>query len=340
MTTYIDVPITTVDTIEHIAETYLGDGSLWTQLASLNRLRYPYLSDDPHDRAGTTLARTQIRPRSHISNAGDTGAAPQTTANVLAGEFVVALAADPVVSLGQTALFVNYTSVAAPSAEQASILGMIHAGPSGSSQADAAVLATYGAAWVASAGVPPLLVLQTGVRSAWTAGTEVTIHQNPAEETSRVLGPGDRLRVPVQGQGTALTVPSNFADLLGIDLRLGPGGVLAWNAHGDIDTVSGVANLVQALGNRLQTRIGNLPLHDDYGDPLLDDIGRTGNPGLLTLANANARQAVIADPRVGRIERSTASLVDGVLRVDVVAQIKSIPQLVQVSAQLAIGAST
>ena len=39
------------DTIQSIAQKYLGDEKQWPVIASLNRLRNPYISDNPEEGA-------------------------------------------------------------------------------------------------------------------------------------------------------------------------------------------------------------------------------------------------------------------------------------------------
>ena len=52
MIKYKSATIRSHDSIQDIAERYLGDSSKWFAIATLNRLRSPYISDDPQDQLG------------------------------------------------------------------------------------------------------------------------------------------------------------------------------------------------------------------------------------------------------------------------------------------------
>jgi len=52
MAKYKSVIIRSNDSIQDISERYLGDASKWFSIATLNRLRSPYISDDPEDQLG------------------------------------------------------------------------------------------------------------------------------------------------------------------------------------------------------------------------------------------------------------------------------------------------
>lgn len=84
-----------------------------------------------------------------------------------------------------------------------------------------------------------------------------------------------------------------------VDLDLGPG---------DLATVSGLDNLVQALQLRLLIHRGHLSHlgHDNYGSRVADLIGEPLDRGNLRLLERYARQAILADPRVAKIHSITA----------------------------------
>lgn len=68
------------------------------------------------------------------------------------------------------------------------------------------------------------------------------------------------------------------------------------NAAGDIATVSGVENFMQALQLRAGCRQGAHPFHPTYGFP--DFVGRPFTPEIVPLYTFMARQSLLADSRV------------------------------------------
>jgi len=86
----------------------------------------------------------------------------------------------------------------------------------------------------------------------------------------------------------------------GLDLALrGPAG-----ASGDLGLASGNDNAVQALSLRLRVRKGELaPLGwPDYGSRLHELIGEPDQPRTRLKAQAFARDAIEADPRVKKVQ--------------------------------------
>jgi hypothetical protein len=57
---YINHTLSSLDTLPSIAEKYLGSASLWVQLASVNGLRAPFISDDAYDQLDPERARIAI----------------------------------------------------------------------------------------------------------------------------------------------------------------------------------------------------------------------------------------------------------------------------------------
>lgn len=79
------------------------------------------------------------------------------------------------------------------------------------------------------------------------------------------------------------------------------------DASGDIETVSEVANLKQALEMRLGTKPGELLWHAEYGCRAYTLLGRGATPVVNRLAAAFVAAAINADPRVARAEQTTAT---------------------------------
>ena len=331
---YLKHVIAEFETLDGIASTYLGDGNQWPVLAQVNNLRYPYLSNDPRERSGLLLASTTIR---RVLRTVSVQGTPTTITGVAADDLILAVADDLRVIEGQQVLLLDFTSDAGPNTSLVPVLGMIHAGPAGPI-ADPQVYVAYTPAQIALLPPPPLIVLQAATGLAWPAGIEVSLHEDPTQDPTQVLGPGDILLIPQNATGTALPQSrlTDWDELLGIDIAIDAAGQLGYDQSGDLALVAGIPNLDQALSNRLVSAPGDLPLHPDYGNVLVTQLGRI-LPETLTLANAYARAAVLADPRIGAVQRSSAAMNLDTLRIDLTASVQSSEALLDVSAILHTG---
>jgi hypothetical protein len=83
-------------------------------------------------------------------------------------------------------------------------------------------------------------------------------------------------------------------DRTGIDLE---------TYHQDLATVSGQANLAQALLNRLHTRRGELAAlgHPEYGSRLYQLLGGLNNPRMRLLAELYIRECLAQEPRISTV---------------------------------------
>lgn len=139
---------------------------------------------------------------------------------------------------------------------------------------------------------------------------------DPAQEGPGVLLTGRLIRVPAAAQASQ-TVQDAEA-LYERDLQLVGGDVPV--DGGDFATVGGLANLRQALSNRLQTERGELVFHPSYGSLLRRLIGVVNGPTAAILAASYAKSCVQADPRVSRVRTSKAEVLGDSLSVAVVAE--------------------
>lgn len=104
------------------------------------------------------------------------------------------------------------------------------------------------------------------------------------------------------------------------DVRL-TAGRLGVTDGGDLDIVSGVANLKQALQHRVDTDRGELIYHaQDYGSLVRRLVGSVNGPTAGLLAAEYAKAAVLADQRISTVTNATAEMVGDVIRVSVEAQ--------------------
>src|SRR6476660_8975519 len=104
-------------------------------------------------------------------------------------------------------------------------------------------------------------------------------------------------------------------EILGRDLRLDPGGLgfgLALDL-GDLDTVAGVDNLVQALLIRFNTPLGDLAAlgHPDFGSRLHDLIGSGNTETTRNLVRLFTLETLRQESRVGEVRSLVVQTVDG-----------------------------
>lgn len=102
------------------------------------------------------------------------------------------------------------------------------------------------------------------------------------------------------------------------DVALSDGRLTANNS--DFLLVSGLDNLKQALTNRIDVDQGELLFHQDYGSKIRRLIGTVNGPTAGLLGARYAKAAVLADPRVSKVNRANAEVVGDRTDVDVEVQ--------------------
>jgi phage baseplate assembly protein W len=120
-----------------------------------------------------------------------------------------------------------------------------------------------------------------------------------------LLSAQDTLLVP-----SPAPTPSGVAETpepFGKDLLL-QNGQITESPSGDIQTVSGSANLVQAVHMRIGTRLAELVWHPTYGCRVWELLGRSNTPLNQQLAAAWVASSVRSDPRIAKVSNITASI--------------------------------
>jgi len=114
--------------------------------------------------------------------------------------------------------------------------------------------------------------------------------------------PGQQLYIPTAGAVTVTTRPASYTqNYLGIDLYYGPlnEDMLPWT--GDFATISGYANLSFSLGRRLQTTLGSLIFHGDFGSRIPPEVGKVVVQATSGHLAAYAKSAILSDPRTYQV---------------------------------------
>lgn len=121
---------------------------------------------------------------------------------------------------------------------------------------------------------------------------------------------GSTILLPTPGAAvSSLGTPPSYANnFLGIDLYIGPiNGVMPpWG--GDFQTIAGYNNLAWALGRRLQTTLGNLIYHSDYGSRIPPEVGAVQTTSTAGQIAAFGKSAILSDPRVAAVLSAVAQL--------------------------------
>jgi phage baseplate assembly protein W len=187
---------------------------------------------------------------------------------------------------------------------------------------------TGGQTWTEPAGglapgafAPLTGTAEVGASRDYPAGTPFAVFADPALRTTTVAAPGSILVLPGGAAGTpAVSEEDDLQRLFSTDVALDLRGQIALTggpAGGDVLTVSGMPNLVQALENLLATPLGRLPAHAGWGNRLIDSVGEKFQPSFRTYAGALARECLLKDPRVEAVTAvQVRFLTSGALIVD------------------------
>lgn len=101
------------------------------------------------------------------------------------------------------------------------------------------------------------------------------------------------------------------ANVLGVDYDFGPinGAQPPW--LGDISLITGYFNFARAIGRRLQTPLGSLVYHQDYGCSIPAEIGAIQSTDEAARLVEYGKSAIKGDPRLGSILSTDISLAPG-----------------------------
>lgn len=129
-----------------------------------------------------------------------------------------------------------------------------------------------------------------------------------------VAGWGQTIYLPVTS-GTQTNVPaaSYEATYLGTDLWYGSinSDMIVWT--GDFQTIASYQNLAFSLGRRLQTTLGTLIYHSDFGSRIPPEIGAVATSNTLGYLGAYAESALASDSRVSQVLSVTVNATSGYL---------------------------
>jgi hypothetical protein len=88
----------------------------------------------------------------------------------------------------------------------------------------------------------------------------------------------------------------------GTDVQFNADGYVVVSANGDVATLAGYENIIQALDRRLNTEVGALPYDDTFGIGLNSVVGEVGADERREILRSRLSDSILVDPRVKTIK--------------------------------------
>jgi|GEM_PF-4603256 len=366
----IDYALIAGDTLESLAYRFLGTSARWQELATLNTLRWPYISDVPRDRLGLNIGTTSLltpvaagAKQVTLANpplalrAGcvllferQTGAGLETdTATVLrlnnlTGIATLDTALVYAYPLRQSVLLFTPARDTTGRVAQTgdSIRVPVEGGNVALPRPD--LLDALGVDLDAQDGALRFFALrgQTYLQSALGASdTTITVIA-----TAGFDAPGELLigfeRIRYTGL-TATTFTGCARDPLNATTHAANTPIYQYitgasspDDFGHLHTVRGVQTISQAITHRLQVPEGELTLHPTFGSRLHLLVGERNTPLFLLRGEAALRDALRGDPRIRSVEQVSLQIDADTIRADLQVVIDDTETLLSLE-NLAIG---
>jgi phage baseplate assembly protein W len=259
--------------LQGIAQDQMGDATDWQQIAFINNLRYPYLSEDELELEGNNATTLYL-------------SSPVTPGNTT----IYVSGVSPFLIAGTILFF----SLQSPQTD-------------GTVQTLSDVVRIQSVQIDSTSPASTRVLLQQPIYNTYPIGTSFNVLDTSNNTSSRVVTIGDFILIP-SGSGSNNNIQGNNLDitqlyaLLGQDIWLDNNGLIRNDQNGDLQTVVGVPNLKQAVTHRMRTEIGELVYHQDYGDPLLAYVGKVNSSVLAILANQKLSASLLDDPRIAAVQ--------------------------------------
>ena len=260
------------DTLARIAAKMYGDASKWKLIAVFNGLEYPYIVGLDFEKEVRAVGKVKV-----VKESTGTSVTIPKGWKVFVPEY---MGTDKIEFVTTERVVIGYGKSEGEvgiEAVMAGTIGNVRAG-----------LIT---------GFEPLSGVSRVYNSQPTTGGKIW----------NVVKIGDVLMIPQTEGELPIAVMSSeetsYEQLFGADIKVLPNGELDYVERGglkDLAVVSGVKNLVQALGIRINTDKGFYPYHRLYGTNLPYYIGRKGE-AYYELIKVDLKDNVLMDLRVDRI---------------------------------------
>lgn len=280
------------DSLEKLALRFMGDAESWLQVALLNALDYPYITDDSdfvrNVRATGIVVFTRVD--------GSTGDVPIPSGYVVTAPATPTSEAKDYRTTGSSAIFDG----------QATTEVEVEAVDPGEFGNTASLTITELS--------DPITDLD-GV-----SNPEAVV----GGENLNVKIPGDTLLVYSNQDGLAgtssldtlkLSEADFFASLLGVDIALGNDGDLQADSRGSYATSRGIDNFRAALLRRFGTPLAYYVFNPGYGTDVEKSIGQRGDSFWLQRTRVSAERTVRSDPRTQDVQNVQVSFERGALTI-------------------------
>lgn len=127
-----------------------------------------------------------------------------------------------------------------------------------------------------------------------------------------VLSYGDLIQVPAPV--SSVSANNDAAGVFGVDLMVVNGNLMIADS-GDLDVVSGVSCLVQALRHHITVDKRELAFHPEFGCYVRSILGRSNGPTAGQLAAFYVKSALLEDSRVDAVPVCESEIVGDQIRV-------------------------
>lgn len=283
------------DSLHTLAEQYMNDPSRWLEIAEYNGLTEPYIVTDIVDKY-SNFGSTYLKvTRATFSNDLELPAGWQfKTLPAILGGMVryYEVSEDTLLPAGQS-------------------FGYVHV--------RCTVAGTFGNLPANSITEVSEVHADSDVR--FTAITNEDAITNGRDY--RVLTVGDSIYIPTEG--TLYAIPksmTSMTDLVGgEDLALYPpngyGRSFEADSFGDLASISGLENIVQAINDRLTTEKGDLPLHPSYGTNIASIIGKPYMPYTKKMIELEIYEALSYEDRIENVRVTQVDVQGTTVKVEV-----------------------
>jgi hypothetical protein len=133
-------------------------------------------------------------------------------------------------------------------------------------------------------------------------------------------------------------IPEDIGKMLkligGEDLVLDSEGELVFEIGGDLASASGEENIAYAIEARLNTEVGELFAHPEYGTDLYELIGKPNLSNRDKLAEVLILQSFSQDDRIEKITVNSITFETGAMKIDMDFKIRSLDRTINIKKTL------
>ncbi len=122
---------------------------------------------------------------------------------------------------------------------------------------------------------------------------------------------GDALLLPSDSFVSGQALPNYALNVLGADIYIGPINGIMPGWAGEFQNIIGNNNLSWALGRRLQTTLGTLIYHPEYGSRIPPEVGSVQSTFEAGRIAAFGKSALASDPRVVTVISAQCAIASG-----------------------------